>query len=179
MTQIGSILLALLVGVIGSLIAAEIYRRTRIYLSNRSIDIEGTWWEEIKPADGHGTSIGRIYFDKSTELWRYDGTNYREDGAQHSHWQTIISYVDYAQKRVYYIFSAHLDHDLSSAHYGFGAVNLTKRGPKLVPVDGFFTSQNVEGGSRRHGMVKLPFAYERGQAQKMIEALKEFNNRNE
>lgn len=178
MARVGEPFLALLIGVIGSLIATELYRRIRIYLNNKSIDIEGTWWEAIEPGHGHGNSIGTIYFDKSTELFRYDGTNYADNGAQHSHWQTVISYLDYTQRRFFYIFAAHFDDNLLSAHYGFGVVNLTKRGSKLIPVDGFFTSPNVEGGSRRHGMVKLDFAYERGGGQKMIEELKKFNDRN-
>jgi len=107
------------------------------------------------------------------ELFLYDGTNYKDSGEKHSHWQTITSYFDLAQKRFFYIFAAYLEGDLGSAHYGFGVVNLTSKGAKLVPVDGYFVSPSVEGGPRTHSMTRVTIPYDRANGgKKLIEFMK-------
>jgi hypothetical protein len=142
------------------------YNYIETFMANRSIklDIIGTWGEFAPDSDGHRYSLGRIYLDRRRKIYRFDGTNYRDSGEPFCHWETVVSYLDVPGRKFFYLFTAQMKEDLDKLYYGFGVINLSDIARNtLAPVDGHYTSVNVDGRPISHSMLNVSaLEYRRG-----------------
>jgi hypothetical protein len=112
-----AILLALLLGIIGSVIAAYTYDIIRDKMTARKIDIQGTWGEFIKDSSGRQYSVGRIYRDRKKRRYAFDGTNFLNNGSAYCHWTTINSHIDLEQGQFFYTFRAQVEDEPEKQYY--------------------------------------------------------------
>lgn len=153
-------------GVMASLVAAAIYSFivAQINRMKSALRIEGVWGEFVPGSAGHRYTLGKIYYDKKRAIYAFDGTNYRDDGAQYCHFETIASHVDPVAKKYHYLFTAQLEGQLDKVYYGFGVVNLGEDATRsLIPVDGYYISASVDATAMSHSMIRATdIAYSRG-----------------
>ncbi|HEY0329868.1 MAG TPA: hypothetical protein VGC77_12300 [Rhodopseudomonas sp.] len=139
----------------------SMYQVHKIRKKQIPIDIEGDWGEYIEHSvtEGglaHQYSFGKIYRDESRGMYLFDGTNYRNDGSQFCHWQTITSYLDIQQKRYLYIFAAQMDGESDKTYYGFGVISLAQDAQgHLVPIQGHYNSANIDNKTMPHTMLRV------------------------
>ena len=153
-------------GVMASLVAAIIYSFTAARFSHMksTLRIEGVWGEFVPGSTDHRYTLGKIYYDKKRAIYAFDGTNYRDDGTQYCHFETIASHVDPVARKYHYLFTAQLEGALDKVYYGFGVVNLGEdESGRLAPLDGYYISASVDASAMSHSMVRATdIGYNRG-----------------
>jgi len=143
-------------GILSSIAAYYIINFIQKISRREKIKIEGHWGEFIPMSTGHRYSLGKIHFDKKRSIYAFDGTNYCDDGKPFCHWETVASHVDVRSKKFFYTFTAQVEGQLDTVYYGFGVLNLVKdQGGALIPIDGHYTSANVDGTAMSHSVVRM------------------------
>lgn len=149
-----SLLIGGLIGYVLNLAASWSYDKIRAMLNARKIELDGLWAEYVPDSGDHQYSLGRIYFDKSRNIFAFDGTNYFNDGQPFCHWKTVTSYIDKNNQEYFYVFVAQVENELDHRYYGFGVVNLAVNDKGiLVPARGHYVSANIDGRPMSHTIV--------------------------
>jgi hypothetical protein len=164
------VLLGLLVGITGGVIASCVYKIIEQHRHMYQVDIVGNWAERIPRSVGHSFSFGEIVFDKHRGMYAFDGTNFSDDGTPFCHWETVASHLDVNARQFFYIFTARLEGSLQNTYVGFGVVNLARPDDgQLVPVDGHYASWSVDDEPMSHSMVRMSdIVYRRGDHGRLI-----------
>jgi len=163
---------AFMIGVLSS-VAANWLASSAIFTRGRRLSILGTWGEYVVESINHQYSLGMIYYDRRKAMYRFDGTNFRNNGERYCHWETVTSYIDADARRFFYIFSAQLEGELDKTFYGFGVLNLAIESGRIIPVDGHYASTNVQDKILSHSMFRMDqFVYNRSEGgSKIIRAI--------
>lgn len=149
-----SLLIGGLIGYVLNLVASWSYDKIQAMLSAQKVELDGVWAEYVPDSGDHQYSLGKIYFDKSRNLFAFDGTNYLNDGRPFCHWKTVTSHIDKNNQEYFYVFVAQIENELDRRYYGFGVVNLALNDKGvLVPARGHYVSANVDGRPMSHSIV--------------------------
>lgn len=159
-----------LVGIISSIIATFIYTKLKKQMDGSTLlEIEGSWGEFIPKSEDRQFTFGHIYYNKDMKIYSFDGTNFKNSGEAYCYFQTVASYIDKVNKKFFYTFSAQLDGNSDKLYYGFGVINLILSDKNtLIPVDGHYTSSNIDSESMDHSMQRINIPYSKSKDGSLI-----------
>jgi hypothetical protein len=149
---------AFVFGSVATLVTTRLARQARIILKHRSLlNLEGDWLEVIPDLrrDKRQYSVGTFYFDRASNQFRYDGTNYLIGAGtckSFYRWECKVLHgvLDNDEKKILYVYKVYYLDSRTSEKYGFGVTYLNTRQEICTFDHGFFidATENQKTTSR-------------------------------
>jgi hypothetical protein len=112
-------------------------------LSEFSGQVEGCWWERVKPDTATAISFVRIYLDRQNLIIKLKGRAFDAKGTYTARWESTSSSIDYEERKVMYHWTGTFPDRPSEPFEGFGEISFSESESGFREGSGLFWNINL------------------------------------